>query len=100
MTTISRFSHYDLSLIHIYVVSDGPEAPHDILRLRGVHAVTRYITNEVPVSYTHLDVYKRQVDYMDVSTQQVVSVGASLIPFLEHDDAKMCIRDRCAAYRA
>jgi len=29
------------------VVSDGPEAPHDILRLRGVHAVTRYIVNEV-----------------------------------------------------
>ncbi len=29
------------------VISDGPESPHDILRLRGVHAVTRYITNEV-----------------------------------------------------
>ncbi len=29
------------------VISDGPEAPHDILRLRGVHAVTRYIVNEV-----------------------------------------------------
>src|SRR5699024_8362628 len=28
-----------------------------------------------------------QVNYMDVSTQQIVSVGASLIPFLEHDDA-------------
>ncbi|WP_373926642.1 hypothetical protein, partial [Enterobacter hormaechei] len=33
------------------VVSDGPEAPHDILRLRGVHAVTRYITNEVQDVY-------------------------------------------------
>ncbi|HAN9292304.1 TPA: DNA-directed RNA polymerase subunit beta, partial [Escherichia coli] len=29
---------------------------------------------------------REQVEYMDVSTQQVVSVGASLIPFLEHDD--------------
>lgn len=28
------------------VVSDGPESPHDILRLRGVHAIARYITNE------------------------------------------------------
>lgn len=36
------------------VVSDGPEAPHDILRLRGVHAVTRYIVNEVQ------DVYRLQ----------------------------------------
>ena len=28
-----------------------------------------------------------KVDYMDVSPRQVVSVAASLIPFLEHDDA-------------
>ncbi|KAA1447026.1 DNA-directed RNA polymerase subunit beta', partial [Escherichia coli] len=33
------------------VISDGPESPHDILRLRGVHAVTRYITNEVQEVY-------------------------------------------------
>ncbi|VDY36263.1 DNA-directed RNA polymerase subunit beta [Morganella morganii] len=32
-----------------------------------------------------------QVQYMDVSTQQVVSVGASLIPFLEHDDANRAL---------
>lgn len=36
------------------VISDGPESPHDILRLRGVHAVTRYIVNEVQ------DVYRLQ----------------------------------------
>ncbi|RMD51728.1 DNA-directed RNA polymerase subunit beta [Candidatus Parcubacteria bacterium] len=28
-----------------------------------------------------------EVQYMDVSTTQIVSVGTSLIPFLEHDDA-------------
>ncbi|XBC44407.1 MAG: DNA-directed RNA polymerase subunit beta [Buchnera aphidicola (Schlechtendalia peitan)] len=32
-----------------------------------------------------------QVNYMDVSTQQIVSVGASLIPFLEHDDANRAL---------
>ncbi|VFP79889.1 DNA-directed RNA polymerase subunit beta [Candidatus Erwinia haradaeae] len=32
-----------------------------------------------------------QINYMDVSTQQVVSVGASLIPFLEHDDANRAL---------
>lgn len=32
-----------------------------------------------------------QVDYMDVSTQQIVSVAASLIPFLEHDDANRAL---------
>jgi DNA-directed RNA polymerase subunit beta len=32
-----------------------------------------------------------QVDFMDVSPQQVVSVAASLIPFLEHDDANRAL---------
>lgn len=32
-----------------------------------------------------------QVNYMDVSPQQIVSVGASLIPFLEHDDANRAL---------
>lgn len=36
------------------IISDGPESPHDILRLRGVQAVTRYIVNEVQ------DVYRLQ----------------------------------------
>ncbi|MFL7027422.1 DNA-directed RNA polymerase subunit beta' [Enterovibrio norvegicus] len=36
------------------VIADGPESPHDILRLRGVRAVTEYITNEVQ------DVYRLQ----------------------------------------
>jgi DNA-directed RNA polymerase subunit beta len=32
-----------------------------------------------------------QVDYMDVSPKQVVSVATSLIPFLEHDDANRAL---------
>ncbi len=32
-----------------------------------------------------------EVDYMDVSPRQVVSVAASLIPFLEHDDANRAL---------
>ena len=34
------------------------------------------------------DIYRREsIQYMDVSPQQIVSVGASLIPFLENDDS-------------
>ncbi len=29
----------------------------------------------------------KEVQYMDVSSRQIVSIGTSLIPFLEHDDA-------------
>ena len=36
------------------VVSDGPSNPHDILRLKGVEALSRYITNEIQ------DVYRLQ----------------------------------------
>ena len=34
------------------------------------------------------DVPTDDVDYMDVSPRQMISVAATLIPFLEHDDAK------------
>ncbi|SBT82114.1 DNA-directed RNA polymerase subunit beta' [secondary endosymbiont of Trabutina mannipara] len=52
------------------VISDGPESPHDILRLRGVHEVTRYIVNEVQEVYRlqgvkindkHIEVIIRQM---------------------------------------
>lgn len=34
------------------------------------------------------DIYRREdIDYMDVSPQQIVSVGTAMIPFLENDDA-------------
>ena len=38
-----------------------------------------------------LEVPRGQVDYMDVSPKQVVSVAAGLIPFLEHDDANRAL---------
>ena len=38
-----------------------------------------------------LDIEPARVDYMDVSPKQLVSVAASLIPFLEHDDANRAL---------
>ena len=38
-----------------------------------------------------IDVDPSRVDYMDVSPKQLVSVAASLIPFLEHDDANRAL---------
>ncbi|VFP80945.1 DNA-directed RNA polymerase subunit beta' [Buchnera aphidicola (Cinara kochiana kochiana)] len=52
------------------IISDGPESPHDILRLRGVQAVTNYIVNEVQEVYRlqgvkinnkHIEVIIRQM---------------------------------------
>jgi DNA-directed RNA polymerase subunit beta len=36
-------------------------------------------------------VSKEEVDYIDVSPKQLVSVAASLVPFLEHDDANRAL---------
>jgi DNA-directed RNA polymerase subunit beta len=36
-------------------------------------------------------VQPEEVDYMDVSPKQIVSVAAALIPFLEHDDANRAL---------
>ncbi len=36
-------------------------------------------------------VTKDKIDYMDVSPKQLVSIAASLIPFLEHDDANRAL---------
>ena len=38
-----------------------------------------------------VDVEPARVDYMDVSPKQLVSIAASLIPFLEHDDANRAL---------
>jgi len=38
-----------------------------------------------------IDVEPTRVDYMDVSPKQLVSIAASLIPFLEHDDANRAL---------
>jgi len=38
-----------------------------------------------------LEVEPAQVDYMDVSPKQLISVAAGLIPFLEHDDANRAL---------
>merc|ERR1712000_623619 len=52
------------------VIADGPESPHDILRLRGVSAVSNYIVNEVQEVYRlqgvkindkHIEVVLRQM---------------------------------------
>jgi DNA-directed RNA polymerase subunit beta len=38
-----------------------------------------------------IEVSPEQVEYMDVSPKQVVSIAAGLIPFLEHDDANRAL---------
>ena len=49
-----------------------------------------YFTQEFVSARRHAEpkiVTQDEIDYMDVSSKQIVSIGTALIPFLEHDDA-------------
>ncbi|WP_228499269.1 DNA-directed RNA polymerase subunit beta [Nocardioides agariphilus] len=54
----------------------------------------RFVEERVLVRQRHGDVSEvlaEDVDYMDVSPRQMVSVATALIPFLEHDDANRAL---------
>jgi len=52
----------------------------------------RFLTEKVNARGPEIVVVPaNQVDYMDVSPKQVVSVATALIPFLEHDDANRAL---------
>jgi DNA-directed RNA polymerase subunit beta len=53
------------------------------------HFTTKTVTCRAKSDF--IDVDPERVDYMDVSPKQLVSVAASLIPFLEHDDANRAL---------
>ena len=53
----------------------------------------RFINKKIKVRYLDeiIEVEADKVDYIDVSPKQLVSVGAAMIPFLEHDDANRAL---------
>lgn len=52
-----------------------------------------YIDSRVPVrrSGETIETDANQVQYMDVSSKQIISVSTALIPFIEHDDPKRAL---------
>ena len=53
----------------------------------------KFADEKVPVRYRgdNLMIDSKDVDYIDVSSQQVVSITTAGIPFLEHDDGKRAL---------
>lgn len=58
-----------------------------------IDADGNFLENEVPVRHSgdYSTRTPKDIKYMDVSPKQVISVAASLIPFLEHDDANRAL---------
>jgi DNA-directed RNA polymerase subunit beta len=77
----------------IYLTADIEDlykiAPADI----SMNQENYLIENLIPVRYKQdfIDVTPNEVDFIAISTIQVVSVAASLIPFFEHDDANRAL---------
>jgi len=53
----------------------------------------RFVEDKIFCRYKNdfIKVERKDVQYMDVSPRQLVSIAASLIPFLEHDDANRAL---------
>ncbi len=53
----------------------------------------RFAEKKVNARYGHANIVvdSENVDYMDVSPKQVVSIATAMIPFLEHDDANRAL---------
>jgi len=58
-----------------------------------IDADGNFLEKEVPVRHSgdYSTRTPKDIKYMDVSPKQVISVAASLIPFLEHDDANRAL---------
>ena len=78
----------------IFYMSALDEPDHVIAQASARLDKSGKLTEEL-VSSRHLNEFtlktSEEVGYMDVSPQQVVSIAASLIPFLEHDDANRAL---------
>jgi DNA-directed RNA polymerase subunit beta len=77
-----------------YMTADVEDEYHIAQADEPVDSKTGKFANDL-VLCRYRDDYPRvpaeQVNYMDVSPKQLVSVSASLIPFLEHDDANRAL---------
>nr|YP_009541864.1 RNA polymerase beta subunit [Neogoniolithon spectabile]AYR06073.1 RNA polymerase beta subunit [Neogoniolithon spectabile] len=77
----------------LYMTADREDslrvAPADILRDED----NKISTNMIPARYNQefLTTPPDQVDYIAISTIQLISAAASLIPFLEHNDANRAL---------
>ena len=76
-----------------YLTADQEENHHVAQANNPIDAKGRFTEDKITLRYRgeFLEVPPPQATLMDVSPKQLVSVAASLIPFLEHDDANRAL---------
>jgi DNA-directed RNA polymerase subunit beta len=76
-----------------YLPADEEEEHHVAQANSRLDDEGHFLDERIPSRYrdTFPEVRADQIEYMDVSPKQVVSVATALIPFLEHDDANRAL---------
>jgi DNA-directed RNA polymerase subunit beta len=76
-----------------YLPADEEEEHHVAQANSRLDDEGHFLDERIPSRYrdTFPEVRPDQIEYMDVSPKQVVSVATALIPFLEHDDANRAL---------
>ena len=77
----------------IYMTADEEDNHAIAQATEPVDENGRFINKKIKVRFLDeiIEVAADKVDFVDVSPKQLVSVGAAMIPFLEHDDANRAL---------
>jgi DNA-directed RNA polymerase subunit beta len=77
----------------VYLAADEEEEHHVAQANSKLDETGHFVDERVPARYRDAfpEARPNQIEYMDVSPKQVVSVATALIPFLEHDDANRAL---------
>jgi DNA-directed RNA polymerase subunit beta len=77
----------------VYLAADEEEEHHVAQANAKLDTEGHFVDERVPARYRDAfpEARPNQIEYMDVSPKQVVSVATALIPFLEHDDANRAL---------
>src|SRR5512132_1909330 len=77
----------------VYLAADEEEEHHVAQANAKLDAKGYFVDERIPARFrdSFPEARPNQIEYMDVSPKQVVSVATALIPFLEHDDANRAL---------
>ncbi len=77
----------------VYLAADEEEEHHVAQANAHLDDEGHFVDERVPARFrdSFPEARPNQIEYMDVSPKQVVSVATALIPFLEHDDANRAL---------
>ncbi len=77
----------------VYLAADEEEEHHVAQANAKLDAKGYFVDERIPARFrdSFPEARPSQIEYMDVSPKQVVSVATALIPFLEHDDANRAL---------